>query len=85
MALLKEDGNLDIEQYRKLSIEEFTKEYNRLSRKQIDEFWDKQSLNESSSQTKEVIVDYTLEDDLNNGAVIATDFLNKMRQKYENI
>lgn len=28
------------------------------------------------------MVDYTLEDELRNGAVIATDFLNKQREKY---
>ena len=41
MALLKEDGSLDIEWLNSLPIDEFTKVYGRLTREQVEEYWAK--------------------------------------------
>ncbi len=82
MALSKEDGSLDVNLYNNMTNEEFAKEFNKLTRGQVAEFWREQSLNESHGGTEPVYVDYTLEDELNHGAVIATSFMNKIRQKY---
>lgn len=82
MALLKEDGSLDIKWLNELPIEEFTKVFGRLTREQVNEYCSKLPLDESKGPTRAVMVDYTLEDELRNGAVIAVDFLNKLREKY---
>lgn len=39
MALLKEDGSLNMEWLGQLPIEEFTKVFGKLTREQVDEFW----------------------------------------------
>lgn len=79
MALLKEDGSLDVERIRHLSIEEYVKEYCNLDKEQIREFWSKISLNESQDTARAKEIDLYI---ANNG-VDAMEFLNKMREKYE--
>jgi len=79
MALLKEDGSLDIEWINKLPIDEFTKVYGKLTREQIDEYWSKQPIKESTGPTRVVKVNYPMERD----GVDAIEFINKMREKYE--
>ena len=81
MALLKEDGSLDVERIRHLQIEEFVKEYGKLSREQIKEYWSRIPLDESKNcdRIRAAEIDSFIE---NNG-VNAMDFLNKMRLKYE--
>ena len=83
MALLKEDGSLDIERINKRPLEEYMEEIGGLNKEQRTEYWNKMSINKSRGRVQTILVDYTLEDDLNRGAVIAVDFINKMRQKYE--
>ena len=83
MALLKEDGSLDIERINKLPLEEYMEEIGGLNKEQRTEYWNKMSINKSRGRVQTILVDYTLEDDLNRGAVIAVDFINNMRQKYE--
>ena len=83
MALLKEDGSLDVEWLDSLPLEERIKEFGRLTRKQVDEYWSKIPINESQGPTRAVVVDYTFEDEIKRGtAVDAVDYLNKMREKY---
>ena len=82
MALLKEDGSLDIEWLNSLPIDEFTKVYGQLTQEQEDEYCSKLPINESHGPAEAVIVDYSLEEELKRGAAIATDFLNKQREKY---
>jgi len=79
MALLKEDGSLDIERTRQLPIAELVREYGNLNEEQITEYWSKIPLNESQDINRLADIDAFVE---NNG-VIAMKFLNKMRQKYE--
>lgn len=78
MALLKDDGSLDIEWLNKLPIEEFTKVFGRLTREQVNEYCSKLSPEESKGPTRAVMVDYPMETD----GVDAVDFLNKLREKY---
>ena len=83
MALLKEDGSLNMEWLGQLPIEEFIKVFGRLTREQVNEFWSRIPINESKGPTRPVMVDYTLEDEIARGtAVDAVDFLNKQREKY---
>ena len=81
MAYLKEDGSLDVERINKLAIEEKMEVIRNLTSKQIDEYWDNHIIKESYGHTQTVMVDYTLNDELNNGAVIAIDFINKLRKR----
>ena len=81
MAYLKEDGRLDVERINKLPIEEKMEVIRNLTSKQLDEYWDNHIIKESYGYTKTVMVDYTLNDELNNGAVIAIDFINKLRKR----
>lgn len=78
MALLKEDGSLNMEWLGQLPIEEFTKVFGKLTREQVDEFWSRIPLNESKGPTRPVMVDYPMETD----GVDAVDFLNKAFGKY---
>ena len=82
MALLKEDGSLDIERINKLPLEEHIKEMESLTEEQYKEYLSKLPINESREPMHAVVVDYTLKDELKHGAVIAEDFLNKQREKY---
>lgn len=72
MALLKEDGSLDIEHINKLPREEYMREIGRLSPKRdeeyIREYVSKFPLKESRSPVKVVVVDYTLEELLGRGS-----------------
>ena len=79
MALLKEDGSLDVERLRNLPFEEYIKEYNKLDKEQIKEYWSRIPLNESQTSARGQEIDMYI---ANNG-VDAMEFLNNMRQKYE--
>lgn len=82
MALLKEDGSLDIERINKLPLEEYMEEMGTLTQEQVKEYISKLPVNESKEPIQPIVVDYTLEEELKRGAVIAEDFLNKQREKY---
>lgn len=82
MQYLKEDGSLDIEKIRNLPIEEKIKVLPTLTQEQKEEYWVKRPINEGKMGTQPVYVDYTLEDELKNGAALALDFLKEMREKY---
>lgn len=78
MALLKEDGSLNVEWINNLPIEEFVDVYETLTEEQEDEYWLKTPLNESlDMETASQIDDY-----IDNQSVDAMEFLNNMRQKY---
>ena len=81
MALLKEDGSLDVERIDKLPLEEWMEEIGVLTKKQYNEYCSKQPINESQDYPRCVVVDYTVEDELERGAVIAEDFINKLRER----
>lgn len=83
MALLKEDGSLDIERINSLPLEEYMDEMGTLTQEQVQEYLSKLPLNESNEPMQAVVVDYSLEEELERGAVIAEDFINKKKKKYE--
>lgn len=83
MKYLKEDGSLDVDRIDTLPLEEYTNVMGKLTQEQLDEYFSKQPLNESKGPTRPIYVDYTLEEELERGAAIAKDYLNKMREKYE--
>ena len=78
MALLKEDGSLDIERYNSLPLEEWTEEFATLTDEQVDEYISKLPVNESKEPVRAVKVDYLMEED----GVDAEDFLNNQRKKH---
>jgi hypothetical protein len=81
--LLKEDGSLDIERINKLPIEEYMEEIGNFTNEQRKEYYSKSPINESKEPARSVVVDYTLEEDIErNGSVLLDDLLNKMKKKY---
>lgn len=83
MALLKEDGSLDIERINNLPSEEYKKEMRSLTREQFEEYRKKLPLREHKDGIPIIKVNYTLEEDIKkNGLVEVGDFLNKIRKKY---
>lgn len=82
MALLKEDGSLDIEWINKLPLEEWMDVIGDMSKEQFDEYNSKTPLNESNEPTRPIIVDYTMEEDIKkNGAVILKEKISEMKKK----
>ena len=83
MALLKEDGSLDIERINNLPLDEYEKEIGALTQEQYKEYVSKLPINESNEPIRAIEVDYTLEDELARGSVIAEDYINNMRKLLE--
>ena len=81
MALLKEDGSLDIERINNLPYEQYMDEMGTLTQHQDKEYISKLPINEAVEPVTAIEVDYTLEDELEKGAVLADDLLNKLREK----
>ena len=77
MALLKEDGSLDVERINKLPFNQYMEEMGTLTAKQINEYLTKIPINESKTPMKPIVVET-----IQNYGVDADDFLNKMKEKY---
>ena len=75
MALLKEDGSLDVERINQLPLEEYMEEMGTLTQEQIEEYISKLPINESGVPVCPTKVGYTIEDLLKRGCVNAKDFL----------
>jgi hypothetical protein len=73
MALLKEDGSLDVERINKLPLEERHREIGKFTREQMEEYLSKLPINESHYPLKIVEVDYTMEDMLARGCCTIDD------------
>ena len=83
MALLKEDGSLDIERINKLPIEEYMEEVSNFTNEQREEYYSKSPINESTEPVRSVTVDYTLEEDIEkNGTMLLDDLLNNLNKRY---
>ena len=81
MALLKEDGSLDVERINKLPYEEYMEVMGTLTETQVNEYLSALPINESKEPVHAVKVNYTLEEELKQGAVIASDYIkNKIRE-----
>jgi len=76
MALLKEDGSLDIERINNLPLEEYMEEMGDLTQEQVKEYLSKTPINESKEPIIPQKVDCTIEDLLKRGCVNARQFLN---------
>ena len=75
MALLKEDGSLDIERINKLPLEEHMKEIGALTKEQFKQYVSTIPLNEDKSYPRAIRVNTP-------HGVDAEEFMNKMREKY---
>lgn len=83
MAMLKEDGSLNIEWITQLPTKERHRVMARLTPKQFKEYASSLPLNESKQQTK-LIIGRSLEDALSEGAILADDAINKWRKILNN-
>ena len=81
MMFLKEDRSLDIERINKLPLEEYMDMMGDLTQEQVREYVTKLPINESKEPMKAVIVDYTLEEEIERGGVIAEDLINNLRKR----
>lgn len=82
MALLKEDGSLDIERINALPIEEYMQEMGTLTQEQVEEYFSRITINESLNCPHYAVVDYTLDEDIErNGIVNAEDVINNIGKK----
>ena len=83
MALLKEDGSLDVERMNSLPLEEWMDEMGNLTQEQVEEYLSKLPINESNEPVRAIEVDYILEEELKRGNMVdIEDFLNNQRIKY---
>ena len=80
MDILKEDGKLNIEQINKLPIEEYMEVIGGLTDEQYKEYLSNLPITESKEPVRAVVVDYTLEDELARGSVLAEDLINNLRK-----
>lgn len=79
MALLKEDGSLDVERINQLPIDEYIHEIENLTNDQFEEYSSKRPINECKETAKAIFVDYTLEEDIErNGLVEVDEFLDRI-------
>lgn len=82
MAILKEDGSLDIERIDQLPLEAHMRQVGTFTPEQFREYVSTIPLTESEEYPKAIRVNYSLEDELSRGCVLAKDFINNLRQKY---
>lgn len=85
MKLLKEDGSLDVERINKLPYEEYMEAMGTLTEAQVNEYISALPINESDEPVQDVRVDYSLQDELNKGAVIANDYIRKKMRELRKI
>lgn len=83
MALLKEDGSLDIERINNLSFDDFIEEISNFTDEQDEEYWSEVPVCESRAPVKPVILDYSMEEFVKrHGLINADDFINDIKKKY---
>ena len=82
MVYLKEDGSLDVERINSLPLEEYMDIIGDLTEEQYKEYLSQLPLNESHEPMQAVVVDYTFEEDLARGAVIADEVINNIGKRY---
>lgn len=82
MALLKEDGSLDIERINKLPIREYIEELESLTQEQYEEYCSKLPANDTYEPVRPVMVD-SIEDELRRGCVLADEYIRALKEKLE--
>ena len=80
MALLKEDGNLDVDRINKLPLEEYMNAMGDLTQEQVKEYISNLPINESNEPMRAVVVDYPMEED----GVDAEELINNLRNRHMN-
>lgn len=75
MALLKEDGSLDVERINQLPIDEYMKEIGGLTDKQCDEYLSQLPTNASAVIVESTKADSILEDELEKGHQLTEDII----------
>ena len=75
MKYLKEDGSLDVERINKLPLDERLHEIGKFTREQVEEYFSKVPIKESSMSITPVKVDYKMEDLLARGYATAEQIL----------
>lgn len=84
MIPLKEDGSLDIECIDQLPVEEHMRVLGEFTSRQMDEYLSRSSIIEDKNCPRNIIVDYTMEDELKRGSGVDMDvFLKKMKAELE--
>lgn len=78
MALLKEDGSLDIERINSLPLREYMDAMGGLTQEQVQEYLSKLPINESDEPMRATKVDWLTDEE----KVTAKGFLNNQRKKY---
>ena len=78
MALLKEDGSLDIERIQKLPYKEYIHEISNFTKEQYEEYVSKIPINESQGTVIPIVAEDVKEYLRNNGYVNAWDVINKL-------
>ena len=78
MALLKEDGSLDIEHINSLPLREYMDVMGDLTQEQVQEYLSKLPINESDEPMRATKVDWLTDEE----KVTAKEFLNNQRKKY---
>ena len=78
MALLREDGSLDVERINALPYEEYMDEIGSLTEEQIMEYISALPPDESKEPVRAVEVDYSMEED----GVDAHELIKQLRQRY---
>lgn len=82
MVYLKEDGSLDIERINKLPIEEWMDMVGDMTKEELAYLEAHTPINEGTEQTKGVVVDYTLEEEIERGTAVDADMLlNNLREE----
>jgi hypothetical protein len=79
MALLKENSCLDIEYINNLPLNEWAKVIQNLTKKQFNEYFSNQPINENKECPRYILINYSMEEEK---GVDALQFLNKMKNKY---
>ena len=78
MALLKEDGSLDVERIQKLPYKKYIHEISNFTKEQYDEYVSKIPINESKDTVIPIVVD-DIEGYIRNGGYVnAWDVINKL-------
>ena len=84
MAYLKEDGSLDIERINSLPYEEYMDAMGDLTQEQVQEYLSKLPIDESDEPMRAVVVDYTLEEELERGSAFdAEEVINNIGKRRE--
>ena len=82
MAILKEDGSLDIERINSLPLEEYMEAMGDLTEEQIKEYNSKLPLNESNEPMMATEVDYSFDDAIQSGRMVnAEAFINNLKRR----